>query len=125
VSRRATFSFWGTADRVNYCGRRYYSAGVVHGTPGSLAATVSGHPSWRTVGHTFVLRAIEAPVTAYVAAGGFCTMAVYVPRGHDTFTCSTNSAVALRRARSSLSWHSEQPPVPMTPVDRLGTPTVP
>jgi hypothetical protein len=87
LSRRdyGTFSFWSTPDRINYCGRRYYSAGPVRGTPESFTSSVTGHPTWRRVGYTFELRPIEAPVSAKVAAGGSCTMAVYVPTGRDTY----------------------------------------
>jgi hypothetical protein len=87
LSRRdyGTFSFWRTPDRINYCGRRYYPAGPVRGTPQSFLSSVAGHPTWRTVGRTFTMRPIDAPVTSRTSAAQVCTMAVYIPTGGRTY----------------------------------------
>jgi hypothetical protein len=83
LSRRdyGIFAFWKVPDRIDYCGRRYYRAGNVSGTPGSFLAQVSGQPKWRTVGRTFTLRRIEAPVSPPTSRTAVCTMALYVSTG--------------------------------------------
>src|ERR1700756_567701 len=72
LSRRdyGTFSFWGLPRRIDYCHRRYYREGTVHGTHQSLI----GRASWRTVEHTFVWRPIDAAILPNAAMTDVCSM---------------------------------------------------
>ena len=87
LSRRdyGTFAFWKLPKRIDYCGRRYYGEGKAEGTSTSLTASVAGAPTWETVGHTFSLRSIEAPVTRRTSRSDVCTMTAYVPTGNARF----------------------------------------
>lgn len=75
LSRRdfGTFAFWQLPLRINYCGRRYYP-GTAQGSPASLMKAVAGHPRWQTVGHTFSLRQINAPVSPPTNYFSVCAM---------------------------------------------------
>jgi hypothetical protein len=82
-----TFAFWGVPSRIDYCGRRYLREGTERGTPSEF--TGEGAPSaestWQTVGHTFSLRPIQAPVAGHRGFSSVCTMTVYVPVGGGRF----------------------------------------
>lgn len=87
LSRRdfGTFAFWRLPLRINYCGRRYYPDGTAQGSPASLMKAVAGHPRWQTVGHTFSLRQINAPVSPPTTYFSVCAMTVYAPIGTNRY----------------------------------------
>ena len=88
-----TFAFWRVPSRIDYCGRRYYSAGIASGIPSTFIRQVdpSARPRWQTVGHTFSLRPIQAPVSQHWRFSSVCTMELYVPVGgarYETYELS-------------------------------------
>jgi hypothetical protein len=83
-----TFAFWRSPRRIDYCGRRYYSQGTATGNPVTFTSGIdpSAEPHWQTVGHTFSLRPIQAPVLGRRGPSSVCAMAVYVPVGGGRFS---------------------------------------
>lgn len=78
-----TFAFWRVPSRIDYCGRRYFPGGIVRGPASAFTSEVDpvAEPRWETVGHTFSLRPIQAPVLGRRELSSVCAMAVYVPVG--------------------------------------------
>jgi hypothetical protein len=80
-------AFWRTPNRIDYCGRRYYGGGTVQGSPASFTSEVDprAEPRWQTIGHTFSLRPIEAPVAHRRVLSPVCTMVLYIPIGDGQY----------------------------------------
>jgi len=83
----ATIAFWRTPDRIDYCGRRYFAGGTEQGSPAAFTREVDSRaePRWQTVGHTFSLRPIQAPVAHRRGLSSVCTVVLYVPVGNGRY----------------------------------------
>ena len=82
-----TVAFWHTPDRINYCGRRYFAGGTEQGSAAAFTAEVDprAEPHWQTVGHTFSLRPIQAPVAHRRVLSPVCAVVLYIPVGNGRY----------------------------------------
>ena len=80
-----TFAFWKLPNRIDFCGRRYYSGETERGNPALFESQDSAKGArWTFLSWTFSGRSIYADVAPSDSSSATaCTMMLYIPLGGD------------------------------------------